>query len=295
MNTPPPLKALIAFEATMRHGSFSEAAVELHVTPGAVGQQVQKLEEWLTAPLFVRQIRQLIPTPEAKAYFLQIQPALAQIVLASHRIRESRRRGLRVTMPPSFAAKWFAPRMAAFLSENPGIALNLTTSTTLVDFDFEPVDLAVRYFDGSDADLCVTLLRADEARAYCSPRYASELALKAPADLARATLLHNTLHPHWVDWLSKFSELSPDEIESIRGIHFDQSLMAIDAALRNQGIVLTSALLVEDELANGSLVEPFVFALALRTAYYLVHPRAEAAVPAVETLKEWFLDQVEAG
>ena len=40
----PPLNALRAFEAAGRLGSFKEAAIELHVTPGAVSQQVRLLE-----------------------------------------------------------------------------------------------------------------------------------------------------------------------------------------------------------------------------------------------------------
>ena len=47
--TPPradqaPLNALRAFEAAGRHGSFLRAAEELCVTPGAIAQQIKKLE-----------------------------------------------------------------------------------------------------------------------------------------------------------------------------------------------------------------------------------------------------------
>jgi hypothetical protein len=38
----PPLSALRAFEAAARHLSFKPAAQELHVTPGAIGQQVTR-------------------------------------------------------------------------------------------------------------------------------------------------------------------------------------------------------------------------------------------------------------
>ena len=48
----PPLNALRAFEAAARHGSFTKAANELCVTPGAVSRQVQVLEEHLGTPLF---------------------------------------------------------------------------------------------------------------------------------------------------------------------------------------------------------------------------------------------------
>jgi DNA-binding transcriptional LysR family regulator len=48
----PPMKALVALEAAMRLGRFTLAAEELSVTPGAVGQQIQKLEACLGVALF---------------------------------------------------------------------------------------------------------------------------------------------------------------------------------------------------------------------------------------------------
>jgi len=84
----------------MRLGSFTLAASELNVTPGAIGQQIQKLEEWLGVALFVRQIRQVTPTPEGRAYYAQIQPALAQIVHASRRMRERQGKGVTLSVPP---------------------------------------------------------------------------------------------------------------------------------------------------------------------------------------------------
>jgi LysR family glycine cleavage system transcriptional activator len=290
----PPMKALVALEAAMRLGSFSLAAQELSVTPGAVGQQIQKLEDWLGVALFVRQIRQVTPTVEGRAYFARIQPALLEIIHASRRLRERHNKGVRLSMPPSFAAKWFAPRMADFLQAHPGIALSLNTTTTLVDFEFDAVDLAVRYFDGIDPQLAVQLLYTDEARAYCSPAYAKKWKLKRPEDFQSATLLHNTLHPHWRVWLTRFSSLADAQIEAINGIQFDQSLMAIEAAVHAQGLVLTSPILVEAELAEGSLVEPFDKALPLSNGYYLVHPKAEELQPAVKSLQAWMAERMAA-
>src|SRR4051812_1919076 len=50
----PPLNALRAFEAAARHLNFSRAADELAVTPGAVSQQIQNLEDYVGASLFKR-------------------------------------------------------------------------------------------------------------------------------------------------------------------------------------------------------------------------------------------------
>ena len=45
----PPLNALRAFETAARHMNFTRAAEELSVTPGAVSQQIQNLEDYVGA------------------------------------------------------------------------------------------------------------------------------------------------------------------------------------------------------------------------------------------------------
>lgn len=291
MNSAPPLKSLVYFESAIRLNSFSLAAAELCVTPGAVGQQIRSLEQWLGVALFTRRIRQVQPTEEGLAYWARIQPALAQINNASHALRDRHSNSVWLTMPPGLAAKWFAPRMSGFLQQHPEIALHLSSSTLLVDFSSERVDLAIRHFDGNAPELETHLLYRDEARLYCSPAYAQRLGLKQPNDLRRATLLHSTLHPNWGEWLRRFSEISTEEEATLAGIHFDQTLMAIEAARHDQGVVLTSAVLTEEEVASGVLIEPFGQRLPLTKGFYLIQPRSSTARPAVQALKDWLINE----
>ncbi len=289
MSTDIPIKALLAFDAAMKHGSFTLAANDMHVTAGAVGQQIQKLEEWLGTTLFTRSVRQVTPTTEALNYWATVQPALSRILQASDALRQSQSNEVWLSMPPSLAAKWFAPRMADFLSHHPDISLHLDTSTALADFNRDRVDLAIRYFDGTVSELASELLYRDEARLYCAPAYARKLKLKTPSDLKRATLIHTTLHPHWDPWMERFSQLSARQVKSIPGLHFDQSIMAIEAARHGQGAVLCSALLTEAEVREGALFEPFAGRLALSKAYYVTHSRTAKMRPAALALKKWLL------
>jgi hypothetical protein len=64
----PPLNGLRSFEAAARRLSFTRAADELSVTPGAVSQQVRSLERALGITLFRRLPRSLILTDEGEAY-----------------------------------------------------------------------------------------------------------------------------------------------------------------------------------------------------------------------------------
>jgi len=290
MPTPPPLKSLAVFDAVMKHHSFTMAAAELHVTPGAVGQQIQKLEEWLGQPLFVRSIRQIQPTPEAQTYWAAVQPALARIQQASDQLRQLDAHQVWLSMPPTLAAKWFAPRMAAFLQRRPDISLHLSATTDMVDFERDRVDLAVRHFGGQAPGLQAELLYADSAHLYCAPGYAQRLGLHQPDDLSRATLLHTTLLPYWRDWLRRFSSLGDAQIAQLPSLHFDQSMLAIEAARHHQGVVLSSPLLVQQELRDGVLCEPLGLRMAVDKGYYLVSPRHTPLRPAAAALREWLLE-----
>ncbi|WP_312589862.1 LysR substrate-binding domain-containing protein [Comamonas terrigena] len=290
MPTPLPLKSLAVFDAVMKHHSFTMAAAELHVTPGAVGQQIQKLEEWLGQPLFVRSIRQIQPTPEAQTYWAAVQPALARIQQASDQLRQLDAHQVWLSMPPTLAAKWFAPRMAAFLQRRPDISLHLSATTDMVDFERDRVDLAVRHFGGQAPGLQAELLYADSAHLYCAPGYAQRLGLHQPDDLSRATLLHTTLLPYWRDWLRRFSSLGDAQIAQLPSLHFDQSMLAIEAARHHQGVVLSSPLLVQQELRDGVLCEPLGLRMAVDKGYYLVSPRHTPLRPAAAALREWLLE-----
>ncbi|WP_313572326.1 LysR substrate-binding domain-containing protein [Comamonas terrigena] len=290
MPTPLPLKSLTVFDAVMKHHSFTMAAAELHVTPGAVGQQIQKLEEWLGQPLFVRSIRQIQPTPEAQTYWAAVQPALARIQQASDQLRQLDAHQVWLSMPPTLAAKWFAPRMVAFLQRRPDISLHLSATTDMVDFERDRVDLAVRHFGGQAPGLQAELLYADSAHLYCAPGYAQRLGLHQPDDLSRATLLHTTLLPYWRDWLRRFSSLGDAQIAQLPSLHFDQSMLAIEAARHHQGVVLSSPLLVQQELRDGVLCEPLGLRMAVDKGYYLVSPRHTPLRPAAAALREWLLE-----
>ncbi len=292
MTSYPPLKALVAFDAAMKSGSFALAAAELCVTPGAIGQQIHKLEDWLGTRLFIRQTRQVLPTEAATAYWQKIQPALAQIAAASHWQRRRRSSAVSLSMAPSFAAKWFTGRMVHLLTRHPDIELHLNASIANVDFERETVDLAIRHFNGEQDPLDTTLMFRDEARVYCTPAYARAMCLDSPDALARASLLVTVVRPYWEKWLAQFTPLSRTEVAAIPRIHFDQAMMAIEAAKNGHGVVLASPFLTEAEVLSQTLIEPFEgCALPVDLGYYIVHHRKIPLSPAAALVKDWLIDE----
>ena len=82
----PALNGLRAFEAAARHLSFTTAASELGVTPGAVSQQVKKLETSLGIALFRRLPHGLLLTREGETYCPNISRTLEDLTDATEAI-----------------------------------------------------------------------------------------------------------------------------------------------------------------------------------------------------------------
>ncbi len=274
----------------MRLKSFALAADELNVTPGAVGQQIRKLEDWLGAELFTRTVRQITPTADGLAYAARIAPALQQIRDASHQLRDQSNHVVRFVMPPSFAAKWFSKRMSRFLIAHPETSLHVGSSSIQLDFDHDQVDLAVRYFDGKDENLETVLLYQGQAAAFCAPSYRDRMGLNTPDDLVRATLLNDILHAWWEEWLGTFSGLSTSDIRGIKRVEIDQTSMAIEAAIHDQGVVLANPLLAEEDLAEGKLIHLFPDQVVnVSSGYYLVWPKSRDLRAPVKEFRDWLL------
>jgi len=100
----PPLNGLRSFETAARHLSFTRAADELGVTPGAVSQQVKSLEQALGIKLFRRLPRSLILTNAGEAYLPAITSAFDIISRATEAAAPALRgRKLRLGVAPQIA------------------------------------------------------------------------------------------------------------------------------------------------------------------------------------------------
>ena len=114
----PPLKSLVAFEATARLLNVTRAAEELGVTQSAVSQQLRNLEKTLGVQLFFRENLRLSLTrngellaPTVRTAFDSIYDRLSELHRHSNRVR--------VAADSSTYAHILAPSLALFLREHP--------------------------------------------------------------------------------------------------------------------------------------------------------------------------------
>ena len=292
----PSLNGLRAFEAAARHLSFTRAAAELNVTQTAISHQIRRLEEQLGIRLFERRTRELLLTREAAAYLPAVQGAFEELRQATARLQRPARGGmLTVSTTASLAAKWLVTRVAAFQDANPGIEVRISTSSHLVDFVREEVDMAVRYGRGSWPGLRATWLMAEDIFPVCSPALLRDgKPLRKPADLADHTLLHTTTsREDWQLWLTAAG--LPISIAARRGLSFDQSFMAVQAAVEGLGVALGRTRFVEADIAAGRLVVPFDVVLPADAGFYIVAPEETADTPKIALFHDWLIASVAPG
>lgn len=281
----PPLIAMRAFEAAARHGSFTQAAEELHITPAAVSQQVRHLEERLDVSLFLRRPRGIALTAVGRDYAQALGPALDQIAAATRQARGADRGGrLTIATTPSFAAKWLVHRMAGFQALQPDLDVRLSSSNALTNFGEDDIDVAVRFGGGGWPGVSATRLMTTELFPVCSPALLrGPRPLKQPEDLQHHTMLR-LMSPEWIKWL-KAAGL--EALAQRRGPQFSDAGLMMQAAIEGQGVALGQRVLVADDLAAGRLVEPFDLRVPSDGAYYLVTPPGAEARPKVKAFCDW--------
>lgn len=285
----PSLNALRAFEAAGRHLSFRAAAQELGVTQGAVAQHIRGLEADLGIKLFERLTRSLALTGPGRSYLTHIRRAFELITDATASLRPVPLR-LTISVTPTFASKWLIPRLPEFMAEHPLFDLHILASETLAGFHSDGVDIAVRQGQPPfSPSLMADLLFPQQVVAVCSPTLLANSAYPVTAEnLSHFVLLHDTYNL-WPEFIEK--TLKQPICEIAKNVRFNQTSLALDAAMAGQGLALASHFLVERDLAAGRLVSPFKATLRGPRDFYLLMPRKQRAPGPTATVRDWLLQQ----
>jgi LysR family glycine cleavage system transcriptional activator len=286
----PPLTSLRAFEAAGRHLSFTKAAAELTVTQAAISHQVKALEQHLDVALFLRLPRQLELTKAGKILLPVVRDAFNRIGDSVAKLNQNVASGaLTVRLAPSFAAKWLSPRLDDFRRKYPQINLSLTLANEAVDFKRQSIDIAITYGKGDWRGVVSERVLSIDFFPVCSPSLMQgDNRLSEPGDLANFTLLHDTDHKSWTNWL----ELAGAEnVDAKRGTIVDDTNVLIQAAIDGLGVALGSTHFVADRLDSGKLVRPFDTTLHSDYAYYVVCPRQHLKRTEVAQFRSWLMEQ----
>ncbi|MEM7225666.1 MAG: transcriptional regulator GcvA [Pseudomonadota bacterium] len=285
----PSLNALKAFEAAARHGSFTEAAEELHVSHAAISRHVRDLEAWLKVPLFRRLSRGVVVTEPGRGYQESLTRIFDDLLAATQAVQAPSATGeLQVSAETAFAARWLVPRLGHFQDRYPEIELILDSSEQVINFRNDPAELAIRYGAGNWPDVDSITLIELEVFPVCRPSLVEGRMPKSPKDLKAFTLIHEETKDWWKDWLV---EAGVSDTTLGRGTVFKYMHSALDAAEAGQGIALADNLLAADAIAAGRLVRLLDIAFP-EGGYFIVRPKGLKESPAAAAFRDWLQEEM---
>nr|WP_236013049.1 LysR substrate-binding domain-containing protein [Methylobacterium ajmalii] len=285
------MKALQAFDALGRTGSVALAAADLGVTPGAISQQLRKLEEAVEARLVEHDGRGLRLTPLGTTYHAQIRQGFATFADAAATLREASADVIVLSCLTTVLGKWIGRRMRDWT------ALEATARVSLVGSDAEPdlaqggVDMRI-YYGGRRHPPHHAELFVDHVVPVCAPALIEGRHPSGPDDILRFPLLHIAwdprfgANPGWAEWGRLIGAQPP-----AANLTYGLSGSAIDAALAGQGFVLGQIAFIGPELETGKLVVPFDLRLPLPEPYYLAWNPDSLRKTGARAFHRWLLGE----
>jgi LysR family glycine cleavage system transcriptional activator len=286
-----------AFEAAARYRNLVRAADELCVTSTAVSHQVRLLEDFLQIKLFDRRSGRLELTAAGRACLADLTDALDRIDNALSNVRATvNRQRLTVAASTSVTSLWLLPRIQRFVTAAPDIDVVFNAISSTAALEAKHIDVAISNWAYSN-DKHGELLMEEEIIPVCAPSLLSAGLSKDDA-LRILPLLHDDkraprINGAFPTWEMYFGEGGFARSETAKGLRFNQSGLAIEAAVEGYGLLLGRSRLIEPFLQDGRLMQ---VGPAYHTLYpYYVVSSKHVSSAACDTFRDWLHGEVEAG
>ncbi|WP_448632503.1 MULTISPECIES: LysR family transcriptional regulator [Pseudomonas fluorescens group] len=242
-------------------GSFTAAAQVAGVTPAAVSRSIFRLEERLGSRLFVRTTRSIRLTEAGKTYFEQCRQALTQLIEAQQAMMGAQAvpaGPLRISLPTTYGHHRILPLLPAFRALYPQVSVDVHLSNRNIDFVAEGYDLAIRVRAQPDSSMIARQLEDARLVVVAAPDYLRRAGTpQTLEDLNEHECIQFELPSSGrrISWLFK---VDGKDREVFAQGHYgcsDDVLGGVTLAKHGAGLFQTYRFIVEQELADGRLVE----------------------------------------
>lgn len=281
------LDLLDVFVAVARAGNLTRAAEAMHVTVSALSHRMRQLEDRLDARLFARGPRGVSLTVAGRRLFDAVSDPLADLERAVRGFRASCGDSLTLSTAAMMANGWLMPRLADFVARHPQVSLNLHSSGTLVDFEREPYDAALRLGRGGWSDVHSEHLFAEWVTPMASPALLERLGGLKLSELARAPLLGDPADM-WSAWFARYGGTPPQRF--VAGFSDSEALQ--QAAVQGLGVALGREVLARPLIDAGRLVALTKRRLQADFDYYLVFPARSLEHRGFLAFRTWLYEQI---
>lgn len=288
---PNSLSSIRAFEAVARRQSFTKAATELNLTQTAVSHQVRKLESRLRTQLFIRDREGVRLSAAGRDFLPAVRSALDTLSTGAQRVLDRNdEESLSIVSLAAFGLKCLLPLLPDFRRRHPSIRIRFGSVIAYDAAASHDYHVSIRYGNGDWPGMVVHKIATEQLFPVCSPQFLARAQLATPDDMLRHTLITTSsqnFRDDWPEWLAPF-HFAPEDFQDT--ITCDTMLAATQAAIDGLGLAIGRTPLVDHDLREGRLVEPFRQRLASDTGYYVTCAPEYAKRQAVHLFVGWLLE-----
>lgn len=288
-----PIQGIEVFLTIVQEGSLRAAAEALGVGPPAVSLQLKALEEKMGVGLIIRTTRSIELTEAGRVLFEAAAPAYRDMTYAVKKTKElgnSTTGTLRLSLSRGAYMTALAPVLEHFLTEHPGIKLDLSWNEELVDINRAGFHAGIRLGESLAPDMiAVRITEPLDLVFFVAPSYIEKHGCPVhPRELLEHQCIRYKLPTakKLAEW--RFVEEGLEKlIDPPARITFDQVAGVIQAASEGHGIGFSLKATMEDHLKAGRLqtiLDPYARKLP---PFYLYYPKQNQRLECLRILVEY--------
>ncbi|GLK88850.1 LysR family transcriptional regulator [Pseudomonas turukhanskensis] len=289
--------AMQAFARVVETGSFTQAALTLHISKTTVSQLVQQLEARLRVKLLNRTTRKVNVTADGAAYYERVQALLAAMDDAETALSNAAtapRGRLRVDVPSPLARLLLIPALASFQERYPDIQLDLGVSDRPVSLIDESVDCVIRGGEITDTSLIARHIADLPLGVYAAPTYLARHGTPThPRELQDGE--HHVVAYRWARTGKPLGYAFTREGETlqVQGRHtlaVDDGNAYLAAGQAGLGILWLPRYMAAKALANNELVALFEAWDIVSMPLYMAYPPNRRVSRKLRVFMEWVIE-----
>lgn len=278
--------------------SFTAAGRAAGLSPAAVSRTIARLEARLGVRLFMRTTRQIHLTDGGRSYFEQCRQALNLMRDAEAQLTGAQQAPaglLRLSVASPYGHYRVLPLLPRFRARYPKVDIEVHLSNRNIDFTGEGFDLAIRGRAPPDSGLIARKLEDAELVVIAAPSYIARAGAPDTVDSLAAHdcvqfVLPSTGLP--VPWLfhsgGRDFELGTPQTY----LCADDYLGAVTLARQGAGIFQTYRYIVQDDLAQGRLLELLPEAGGRSRPFSLIYPNRHHTALRVRAFIDFLLKEL---
>lgn len=276
-------------------GSFTAAAHVAGVTPAAVSRSIFRLEERLGSRLFVRTTRSIRMTEPGRVFYEQCRQALTQLMEAQQEVMGAQTKPsgrLRISLPTTYGHHRILPLLPKFRALYPDVSVDIHIGNRNIDFVAEGYDLAIRVRSQPDSALIARLLEDAKLVVVATPQYLARAGIPQTLDdLSAHECIQFELPSSGkrISWLFNVDGKEREIFADGGYCCSDDVLGGVTLAKHGAGLFQTYKFIVENELANGSLVEVLQPFNGSSRPYTLLYPHGRYIPQRVRAFVDFLL------